>query len=354
MVNLLKRRDPNLIPTLLNQEEFGLPVDWVWGQAMSEVAVQIREKMLRKMELWEDKDLSLEVLQYMQPVAKDPRLLNRLREVDGRADLEHWIIEQLAASPTSQDYARFIRGLASRDNDLALRAWRGLKRLRIESAKEELVPLLDFRLRLPMPSLSRNEILEVDQRIRSVFQVLKVSLPGGSVDRWPLEKMIQTALGETEAKKWKESKKAIQWEPRLAEAEKLGGDIKRGEELYRQLRCAACHQGDTALGPALSGVSKRFSRDDLFRAIYDPSRDIPDRYRSLTILTHDGEVLTGIPIYDSVDGVILATVSGESVRVKKEDIQQRRQAEQSLMPTGLIDALNPQQLADLQEFIGRL
>lgn len=354
IVNLLKRRDPNLIPTLLNQEEFGLPVDWVWGQAMSEVAAQTREKMLQKMELWEDKDLSLEVLQYMQPAAKDPRLLNRLRKVEGRADLEHWIIEQLAGSPAAQDYARFIKGLASRDNDLALRAWRGLKRLRIESAKEELVPLLDFRLRLPLPSVSRNETLEVDQRIRSVFQVLKVSIPGGSVDRWPLEKLIQTALGESEAKKWKESKKAIQWEPRLAAAEKLGGDIKRGEELYRQLRCAACHQGDTALGPALSGVSKRFSRDDLFRAIYDPSRDIPDRYRSLTILTHDGEVLTGIPVYDSVDGVILATVSGESVRVKKEDIEQRRPAEQSLMPVGLIDALTPQQLADLQEFIGRL
>ena len=354
IVNLLKRRDPKLIPTLLSQEEFGLPVDWVWGQAMSEVAVQTREKMLQKMELWEDKDLSLEVLQYMQPVAKDPRLLNRLRKIEGRADLEHWIIEQLAANPAPQDYARFIRGLTSRDNDLALRAWRGLKRLRIESAKEELVPLLDFRLRLPMPSISRNEMLEVEQRIRSVFQVLKVSIPGGSIDRWPLEKLIQTALGESEAKKWKESKKAIQWEPRLAEAEKLGGDIKRGEELYRQLRCAACHQGDTALGPALSGVSKRFSRDDLFRAIYDPSRDIPDRYRSLTILTHDGEVLTGIPVYDSVDGVILATVSGESVRVKKEDIQQRRPAEQSLMPTGLIDTLTPQQLADLQEFMGRL
>lgn len=354
IVNLLKRRDPKLIPTLLAQAEFGLPVDWVWGQAMSEFAGQAREKMLNKVEQWDDRDLSMDVLRYLEPVAKDPRLLGRLRKIEGRGDLEPWIIEQLAASPAPQDYPRFVRGLASRDNDLALQAWRGLKRLNPETPKDELVPILDFRLRMPLPNASRTEITELDQRLRTLLQSLKVTVPNGNVSQWPLERLIGEALGEEAAKKWKESKKAIQWEPRLAEAAKLGGDLKRGEELYRQLRCAACHQGDSALGPALTGVSKRFSRDDLFRAIYDPSRDIPDRYRSLTILTTDGEVLTGIPVYDSVDGVILATVSGESVRVKKEDVEQRRPAEQSLMPVGLIDALTPQQLADLQEFISRL
>ena len=354
IVNLLKKRDPKLIPTLLSQAEFGRPVDWVWGQATGEYSGQAREKMLAKMEQWDDRDVSMDVLRYMEPVASDARLLNRIRRIEGRGDLEYWIIQQLAASPAPQDYTRFVRGLASRDNDLALQAWRGLKRLKLESPKEELVPLLDFRLRMPLPNTSRNELSEVEQRIRTLFQSLKISIPSGAVNQWPLERLIGEALGDEAAKKWKESKKAIQWEPRLVEAEKLGGDLKRGEELYRQLRCAACHQGDSALGPALTGVTKRFSRDDLFRAIYDPNRDIPDRYRSLTILTTDGEVLTGIPVYDSVDGVILATVSGESVRVKKEDIEQRRPAEQSLMPVGLIDALTPQQLADLQEFISRL
>jgi putative heme-binding domain-containing protein len=354
IVNLLKRRDPKLIPTLLAQADFGLPVDWVWGQAMGEFAGQAREKMLGRIEQWEDRDLSMDVLKYMEPVAKDPRLLNRLRRIDGRGDLEYWIIGQLASSPAPQDYPRFVRGLSSRDNDLALQAWRGLKRLKVEVPKEEFVPLLDFRLRMPLPNASRTELSELDQRIRGLLQALKIAVPSGNFAQWPLERLIAEAAGDDMAKKWKESKKTISWEPRLAEAAKLGGDLKRGEELYRQLRCAACHQGDSALGPALTGVTKRFSRDDLFRAIYDPNRDIPDRYRSLTILTTDGEVLTGIPVYDSVDGVILATVSGESVRVKKEDIEQRRPAEQSLMPVGLIDALTPQQLADLQEFISRL
>ena len=354
IVNLLKRRDPKLIPTLLAQADFGLPVDWVWGQAMGEFAGQAREKMLGRIEQWEDRDLSMDVLKYMEPVAKDPRLLNRLRRIDGRGDLEYWIIGQLASSPAPQDYPRFVRGLSSRDNDLALQAWRGLKRLKVEVPKEEFVPLLDFRLRMPLPNASRTELSELDQRIRGLLQALKIAVPSGNFAQWPLERLIAEAAGDDVAKKWKESKKTISWEPRLAEAAKLGGDLKRGEELYRQLRCAACHQGDSALGPALTGVTKRFSRDDLFRAIYDPNRDIPDRYRSLTILTTDGEVLTGIPVYDSVDGVILATVSGESVRVKKEDIEQRRPAEQSLMPVGLIDALTPQQLADLQEFISRL
>lgn len=354
IVNLLKRRDPKLIPTLLAQAEFGLPVDWVWGQAMAEYSQQAREKMLQRLEQWDDRDLSMDVLRYMEPVARDPRFLSRLRRIENRGDLEQWIIERLAVSPAPQDYERFVRGIASRDNSLALQAWRGLKRLRIEKPQDEILPLVDFRLRMPLPNTTRTDIAELDQRLRSLLQGLKIDVPMGDVAQWPMERLIQDAAGEEVAKKWKESKKSIQWEPRLAEAAKLGGDLKRGEELYRQLRCAACHQGDSALGPALAGVTKRFSRDDLFRAIYDPSRDIPDRYRSLTILTTEGEVLTGIPVYDSVDGVILATVSGESVRVKKDEIEQRRPAEQSLMPVGLIDALTPQQLADLQEFISRL
>jgi putative heme-binding domain-containing protein len=354
IVNLLKKRDPKVLPTLLAQEEFGLPVDWVWGQSMGELSTTAREKMLQKIEQWSDRDLSMDILRYLQPVAKDPRMLKRLRRVEGRGDLETWIIEQLAAVAAPEDYSRFLVGMASRDNDLALQAWRGLKRLAIDRPKDELVPLLDLRLRMPLPNTSTTETGEMEKRIRTVLQSLKVAVPNGNFNRWPLETLITSAVGEEAAKRWKEAKKSIDWEPRLAAAEKLGGDLKRGEELYRQLRCSACHQGDSALGPALAGVSKRFSRDDLFRAIYDPNRDIPDRYRSLTIMTTDGEVLTGIPVYDSVDGVILATVSGESVRVKKDEIEQRRPAEQSLMPVGLIDALTPQQLADLQEFISRL
>ena len=140
---------------------------------------------------------------------------------------------------------------------------------------------------------------------------------------------------------------------RLDEIDWETGDAARGAVLYAA-RCARCHGGDRAIGPALTGVAKRFGRRDLFTAIADPNRDVSDRYRPETVLTADGTVVTGMVIYQSTDGVILRDAEDRTLRIEQGEILERRTSDRSLMPTGLLNDLDDGQVADLEAYLREL
>jgi putative heme-binding domain-containing protein len=132
------------------------------------------------------------------------------------------------------------------------------------------------------------------------------------------------------------------------------GDAPRGHKLFESRTCAQCHGGSSALGPDLSGAARRFSRDDLFTAILQPSRDVSPRYQATMILTSGGKVYTGMIVYEAVDGVILRTAANQTFRIKPSEIEERRALKTSLMPAGLLKDLAPADLADLYAYLRSL
>ncbi len=102
----------------------------------------------------------------------------------------------------------------------------------------------------------------------------------------------------------------------LANVSWEGGDADRGAHLFESRTCAQCHGGASALGPSLSGAAHRFSREDLFTAIVQPSRDVSPRYQATMIQTNDGKVYTGMIVYEAVDGVLLRTAANQTFRIK--------------------------------------
>jgi putative heme-binding domain-containing protein len=140
----------------------------------------------------------------------------------------------------------------------------------------------------------------------------------------------------------------------LAEADWDHGDPTRGHELFEKRSCAQCHGGRRALGPDLAGVSRRFSRDDLWTAIALPSRDVSPRYQTTMIQTDAGKVYTGLIIYESVDGVILRNATNQTFRIEADEIEVQRSLNSSLMPTGLLKEMMPQDLADLYAYLRSL
>ncbi|HMP15654.1 MAG TPA: c-type cytochrome [Gemmatales bacterium] len=123
-------------------------------------------------------------------------------------------------------------------------------------------------------------------------------------------------------------------------------DLISGERLYQKY-CSACHRGSSALGPDLSGIGRRFSRDDILTAILQPSKDVSSRYRTSIIVAKDGKVHSGLIIYEAVDGVILQTSADSTVRILGDQIESRRLSDRSLMPAGLLDGLTDQEIASL-------
>jgi putative heme-binding domain-containing protein len=129
------------------------------------------------------------------------------------------------------------------------------------------------------------------------------------------------------------------------------GDAERGRVLFERLGCAKCHGGRRSLGPDLTGVSKRFSRADLFASIVDPNRDISNRYQTTSIETVSGQVLTGLIVYESVDGLLLRDAEHRTYRVEASEIAGRHQQRNSLMPEGLLRNTGVRELADLNSYL---
>jgi len=140
----------------------------------------------------------------------------------------------------------------------------------------------------------------------------------------------------------------------LEEVSWATGDEERGRKLFERLSCAKCHGGRRALGPDLTGVSRRFSRDDLFAAIVDPNRDISPRYQTTSVLTRSGKVFTGLIVYESVDGLLLRDSDHKTYRIESHEMDSRVLQRNSLMPNGLLKDTAPQDLADLYRYLQSL
>lgn len=132
------------------------------------------------------------------------------------------------------------------------------------------------------------------------------------------------------------------------------GDMARGQKLFERLGCAKCHGGRRALGPDLTGVARRFSREDLFAAIVEPDRDVSPRYQTTTIVTKSGIVYSGLIVYQSADGLLLRDAEHRTYRIEAPDIESRHVRRTSLMPAGLLRETTPEDLADLYRYLQSL
>ena len=147
---------------------------------------------------------------------------------------------------------------------------------------------------------------------------------------------------------------AAAWQERLAKIDFEGGDVKQGLAVFQKKACHRCHMGGSRLGPDLAGAAGRFSRADLFTAIIEPSRNVAPLYRTTQVSTRSGKTYLGLTVYESPDGTLLQTTPDTTVRITGEDLLQSQPSNQSLMPSGLLNDLTDQELADLFAYLKSL
>jgi putative heme-binding domain-containing protein len=258
----------------------------------------------------------------------------------------------LAQAPQASEYDLYLSALEDSDRMLWADAWRGLSSLAMSDPVREFPVLaklvsacLNTSIALPHPAVLDRARRAADASQRIAPPATESWSDWGSYLQSQLDELQRTALvGPTSG---------TDLATILATMERLPGNTERGASLF-QSKCALCHGGQSALGPSLSGVAKRFSREDLARAIYEPSRDIPDRYRAVRILTVDDEVVTGMSIYTAADGVTLQAADGSILRINQDQIQQKAFSSESIMPSGLLEDRSPQDVSDLFAYLGTL
>lgn len=174
-------------------------------------------------------------------------------------------------------------------------------------------------------------------------------------ERRRMVRMSDSTLLETIRSIWPESPEedledkilAEKWQKRITGLETTRADLQAGRELFSTL-CGTCHKLRGAggeLGPDLTG-SDRTNLDYLLENILFPRRTVPDDYRMLRITMNDGRSLDGLKGPETQSTLVLKTPT-QTIVLEKDAIQESTTSNLSLMPEGLLEGLDEQQMRDL-------
>jgi putative membrane-bound dehydrogenase-like protein len=134
------------------------------------------------------------------------------------------------------------------------------------------------------------------------------------------------------------------------------GDPARGRAVFERA-CQVCHavggRGES-VGPALDGVGAR-GIDGLLAALLEPSAAVESGYRELRVELLDGTSLTGLLVSSDDATLTLRAASaagaGEPRVVPRIEVARLRWSKLSVMPEGLLQALQANEAGDLLAYL---
>ncbi len=126
------------------------------------------------------------------------------------------------------------------------------------------------------------------------------------------------------------------------------GNPYAGEAHFNQ-RCAACHKlffKGGNVGPDLTAY-QRDNLGTLLISVLNPNAEIREGYAYVEIETIDGRNLGGFLTDRDAQVTVLRGLDGQDITLRAADIRSVEPTGRSLMPEGLLDDLNDDQLRDL-------
>ncbi|MEZ6052287.1 MAG: hypothetical protein R3C02_12975 [Planctomycetaceae bacterium] len=146
--------------------------------------------------------------------------------------------------------------------------------------------------------------------------------------------------------------------PPLSELLSRKGNIDMGRIVFHSTgTCTKCHIVNgigREIGPNLSEIGKKLAKPAMFESILYPSAGISHNYESWTIVTIDGQVLTGLLVSETPDEVQIKDVNAIVHAVKTEDIDLRKKQDVSIMPADLQKVMSANDLVDVVEYLTTL
>lgn len=146
--------------------------------------------------------------------------------------------------------------------------------------------------------------------------------------------------------------------PPIAELTGRTGNAKRGQELFAGVgTCAKCHKvrGEGKdVGPDLSEIGSKLSKDALYVSILDPNAGVSFNYETWLARTQDGTVLSGILVSQTDESVELRTAEAVVLHLPRTELEAFQKQPISLMPADLQKQLQAQDLVDIVEYLTTL
>jgi putative membrane-bound dehydrogenase-like protein len=141
------------------------------------------------------------------------------------------------------------------------------------------------------------------------------------------------------------------------------GNIERGRELMaatlkNEAQCLRCHTINSVggnVGPDLSAIGSKASRENLLESILYPNRAIPDQYLGWLIETKGGLSIHGLIVEESPTHLVVRDATAKDHKIDmKRDLETRKKSPISVMPDNLILALTEEELVDLVDYMHTL
>ncbi len=138
-----------------------------------------------------------------------------------------------------------------------------------------------------------------------------------------------------------------------------GGDIRRGERLFREhpvLACIRCHKiGDEGgeAGPNLTLIGRERTAEHLLESVVFPNNAISPGFESVVVTLKDGSSEVGLVREDNASQLVLTLGDGSVRTVAKADIA-KRESPPSSMPAIYASILTKGELRDLVTYLTTL
>ena len=138
-----------------------------------------------------------------------------------------------------------------------------------------------------------------------------------------------------------------------------GGDAKRGKAVFasKAAACAKCHVvmgNERKAGPSLQTSGDKFTREQLIKAVLEPSARIHPDHATTTVTTTAGKTHNGVLQTRNEEELQLLDAEGKLVRIPVGMLELEVRSKTSLMPTGLYKTVKDGEFADLIAYLETL
>jgi len=194
-----------------------------------------------------------------------------------------------------------------------------------------------------------------------MFQIISNGIPGTAM---PANGTNGQGVGMTDEEIWQIITYIHSQE--ASAASKPLGNAAHGKELFfGDANCSLCHmvngQGGR-LGPELTGVGASRTREALIDSVRNPSRrlawglneatkEFPQEYESVTVVTADGKQIKGVTLNEDSFSVQIMDTSEQIHLLEKDKLRSFQKSRESAMPKYGPDLLSDQDLEDIVTFL---
>jgi cytochrome c oxidase cbb3-type subunit III len=194
-----------------------------------------------------------------------------------------------------------------------------------------------------------------------MFQVISNGIPGTAM---PANGTNGQGVGMTDEEIW-QIITYIRSQEMKTPASPLGNAMHGKDLFYGDANCSLCHKvagKGGRLGPELTAVGGSRTREAIIDSVRNPSRhlawglteatkEFPQEYESVTVVTADGKQIKGVAMNEDSFSVQMMDANEQIHLLDKRTLRSFQKSRESVMPKYTTDALSDKELEDIVAYL---